>query len=65
MNSWLTWRAKVLDAVNDLGLLALRLWAGQEFLLAGYTKLSGGLQAPDWFAGLAARRPELAGRGCG
>ena len=52
MNSLLTWRAKVLDAVNDLGLLALRLWAGQEFLLAGYTKLSGGLQAPSWFAGL-------------
>ena len=52
MNSWLTWRAKAHDAVNDLGLLALRLWAGQEFFLAGYTKLSGGLQAPDWFAGL-------------
>lgn len=53
MNSWLTWRAQqVRELLNDLGLLALRLWAGQEFLLAGWTKLSGGWQAPEWFAGL-------------
>lgn len=52
MNSLLTWRAKALEMLNGLGLLALRLWAGQEFLLAGWTKLSGGLQAPEWFAGL-------------
>jgi putative oxidoreductase len=39
--------------LQDLGLLGLRLFAGQEFLLAGWTKLSGGLQPPEWFAGLA------------
>jgi putative oxidoreductase len=56
MSSSLTWRAKALDGLqgraDGLGLLALRLFAGQEFVLAGYTKLSGGLTAPDWFAGL-------------
>lgn len=57
MNSWTTWRAqapeRVSDLMRDLGLLGLRLFAGQEFLFAGWTKLSGGLQPPDWFAGLA------------
>ncbi len=52
MNSWLIWREKAHEWLNDIGLLALRLWAGQEFLLAGYTKLSGGLSAPSWFASL-------------
>lgn len=52
MTSWLIWREKAHERVQDLGLLALRLWAGQEFLWAGYTKLSAGLPAPDWFAGL-------------
>lgn len=42
-----------LDAhLRDLGLLALRLWAAQEFMLAGWTKLQGGTQAPAWFRGL-------------
>jgi len=36
----------------DLALLLLRIWVGQEFLFAGYTKLSSGLHAPAWFAGL-------------
>lgn len=52
MNSLHFWHAKLTDKIRDLGLLALRLWAGQEFLLAGYTKLSGGIHAPEWFAGL-------------
>lgn len=52
MPSSLTWRERAHDVLQDMGLLALRLWAGQEFLLAGYTKLSGGLQAPPWFATL-------------
>lgn len=52
MNSLLTLPAKAREALADLGLLALRLWVGQEFLLAGYRKLAGGLAAPEWFAGL-------------
>ena len=56
MNSWTTWRVQALERVSvilqDLGLLGLRLYAGQEFLLAGWTKLSGCLQAPEWFASL-------------
>lgn len=52
MNSWTTWLAPVRARTNDLGLLALRLWAAQEFVQAGYTKLAGGLMAPDWFAEL-------------
>lgn len=38
--------------IDGLGLLLLRLWVGQEFLLAGYAKLASGWQAPSWFAGL-------------
>lgn len=53
MNSSNSWHAKAQPMLNDLGLLALRLWLAQEFLLAGYTKLAGGLHAPAWFAGLA------------
>ena len=52
MNFLLSWREKALESINGLGLLALRLWVGQEFVLAGYTKLSGGLDAPEWFAAL-------------
>ena len=52
MNFLLSWREKALESINGLGLLALRLWVGQEFELAGYTKLSGGLDAPEWFAAL-------------
>lgn len=52
MNSWTTWREKALETISDWGLLALRLWAGQEFLLAGITKMSGGIIAPEWFRGL-------------
>ncbi|MFT3859235.1 MAG: DoxX family protein [Aquabacterium sp.] len=44
---------KALERLDGIGLLALRIWAGQEFLLAGWTKLSGGLHAPDWFAQLS------------
>lgn len=52
MNSFHSWHAKLDAKMHDLGLLALRVWAGQEFLVAGYTKLSGGIHAPEWFAGL-------------
>lgn len=52
MNSSLLSNAKATDTVNDLGHLLLRLWVGQEFLLAGYTKLSAGIYAPEWFRGL-------------
>jgi len=37
---------------NGWGLLALRLFVAQEFLQAGWMKLSAGLTAPEWFAGL-------------
>ncbi|HSH87663.1 MAG: DoxX family protein [Methylophilus sp.] len=52
MNSLHLLHAKLTEAMRDLGLLALRIWAGQEFLVAGYTKLSGGIHAPEWFSGL-------------
>lgn len=52
MHSLPSLRAKVLECVDGVGLLLLRLWVGQEFLLAGYTKVSAGAQAPSWFAGL-------------
>lgn len=56
MTSWLSWPNTLLERatapLHDLGLLALRLWVGQEFLLAGWTKVSAGPQAPEWFAGL-------------
>lgn len=42
----------VRKGIDGWGLLALRLWLGQEFILAGWTKLSSGLTAPEWFAGL-------------
>jgi putative oxidoreductase len=53
MTSLLSWRDKALDRASGLGLLALRLWAGQEFVQAGLTKLSGGVHAPEWFAMLS------------
>lgn len=52
MNSLLLWREKALEMIRDLGLLGLRLWVAQEFIMAGYIKLSGGVHAPDWFAQL-------------
>ncbi len=53
MNSLLSLRGKALAALDGVGLLLLRLWVGQEFVLAGYTKLSSGIHAPEWFAGLS------------
>ena len=44
--------AALQTATTDLGLLALRLWLAQEFLQAGWTKVSAGGSAPEWFAGL-------------
>jgi putative oxidoreductase len=52
MTSWPIWCEKAQTHMRDLGLLGLRLWAAQEFLLAGWTKLSVGLSVPEWFQGL-------------
>lgn len=49
MNSWIFWSKKANSAIDGFGLLALRLWVAQEFILAGLTKLSGDWLAPDWF----------------
>lgn len=57
MISWPSWLVRAHEtftrAIDGLGLLALRLWLALEFGLAGWTKLSHGLTAPEWFAGLA------------
>jgi putative oxidoreductase len=42
-----------------VALLALRVWVGQEFLLAGWTKLAGGWQVPQWFADLTFPWPQV------
>ncbi len=40
------------EHADGWGLLALRLFVAQEFVQAGWMKLSAGLTAPEWFAGL-------------
>lgn len=52
MPSLNTWINSAQTRLHDLGLLTLRLYAGQEFLLAGLTKLRSGFVAPEWFANL-------------
>lgn len=52
MNSLPSSLEQALERFNGLGLLAIRLWLGQEFIVAGWRKLSGGVTAPEWFAGL-------------
>ena len=52
MTSLLFLSEKAQTFLRDLGLLGLRLWAAQEFLLAGWTKLSTGTSVPQWFKGL-------------
>ena len=52
MHLLLIWGEKVQAHMRDLGLLGLRLWAAQEFLFAGWTKLSAGGAVPAWFEGL-------------
>jgi len=49
MNSWLSLKDKLLERLAPAGPLLLRLWLAQEFINAGWIKLSGGLSAPDWF----------------
>ena len=39
-------------ALSDLSLLCVRLWLAQEFIYAGYQKLSGGFTPPEWFTEL-------------
>ncbi len=52
MNSPNFWHRQAPDWVAGAGLLLLRVWVGQEFFIAGLTKLQGGMSAPEWFAGL-------------
>lgn len=53
MNSSLTSIARsAREHTDGWGLLALRLFVAQEFVQAGWMKLSAGLTAPEWFAGL-------------
>lgn len=52
MPLWFSFNSKVHEHLHAAGLLLMRLWLAQEFLLAGYTKLSAGLTAPQWFSGL-------------
>lgn len=56
MTSQTSWCAKARNLAQhwfqDLGLLALRLWAAQEFVQAGLKKLLGGSSAPEWFTQL-------------
>jgi putative oxidoreductase len=50
-NRW-TWLNQLLERGDGLGLLGLRLWLAQTFLMAGLLKLSDGAIAPDWFLAL-------------
>lgn len=52
MSSWLSWPARALERLDGLGPFLMRLWLAQAFVMAGWTKLSAGWQAPEWFAGL-------------
>ncbi len=52
MNSSNFWPKQAPEWVTGSGLLLLRVWVAQEFLMAGLTKLQGGMSAPEWFAGL-------------
>ncbi|HEX5361922.1 MAG TPA: DoxX family protein [Fluviicoccus sp.] len=57
MKSWLSLKLMLDERLEKttapLGLLVLRLWLAQEFIQAGWIKLSGGLSAPDWFRDLS------------
>lgn len=55
MNLSDTWKKPVnliQTSLDSCALFLLRIWVGQEFLLAGYTKLMGGLTPPEWFSSL-------------
>ena len=52
-NFWLSLPAKLREASDGLGLLALRIWLAQEFLHAGLMKLHHGRLAPEWFVNLS------------
>lgn len=49
---------RLLECTDGLGLLGLRLWLGQTFLMAGLLKLSDGAMAPDWFTALGFPWPQ-------
>lgn len=52
MNFLLTLNEKIQTIFLDVGLLSLRIWVGLEFIQAGYRKMSGGLNVPNWFSDL-------------
>lgn len=53
MNFWVFFSKKPFEKLAPIGPLLLRIWLAQEFVSAGLVKLSGGWQAPEWFAGLS------------
>lgn len=50
---------RLVSRADGLGLLALRIWLGQTFLMAGLLKLGDGAIAPDWFKTLDFPWPQL------
>lgn len=53
MNFWNSFRARAAEMGNAAALLVVRLWVAQEFVQAGWLKLTSGWHAPEWFAGLS------------
>lgn len=51
-DTWIKCANQLQVKLDGYALLLLRLWVGQEFVLAGYTKLIGGLTPPVWFSSL-------------
>lgn len=52
INIWQKRLQPILKTISDLSLLIVRIWLAQEFLFAGYTKLSAGFTPPEWFTEL-------------
>ena len=44
---------RAVSLLAPVGPLLLRVWLAQEFVQAGWIKLSGGWSAPDWFTMLS------------
>ncbi len=41
------------EIISPLAPLILRLWLAQDFFFAGYSKITQGISAPEWFAALS------------